>query len=346
MEKHKILVTGGTGYIGSHTSVELIQAGYELVIIDNLSNSSENALSGIKSITGVKPKFIQLDMRDEIAMKQLFETHPDITACIHFAALKAVGESHEKPLEYYDNNLKSLLNLLNQFPEHHPIKIVFSSSCTVYGNPDELPVSEQSPVKPAMSPYGNTKRIAEEILQDYVNSNNASCIALRYFNPIGAHPSGKIGELPQGIPNNLMPFITQTALGIRDELKIFGNDYNTSDGTCVRDYIDVVDLAKAHLIALERILNKKQTSNYEFFNLGTGKGVSVLEMVNHFQAVTQQKLNYKFAPRRAGDVPAVYADTTKANQVLGWKTEKSIEETIANAWKWEMNYRKQENHEK
>ncbi|MDA3910759.1 MAG: UDP-glucose 4-epimerase GalE [Bacteroidales bacterium] len=346
MKKHKILVTGGTGYIGSHTSVELIQAGYELVIIDNLSNSSEKVLSGIESITGTKPEFIQLDMRDEALMKQVFESHPDISACIHFAALKAVGESHEKPLEYYDNNLKSLLNLLKFFPEHHPVKIVFSSSCTVYGNPDELPVSEQSPIKPAMSPYGNTKRIAEEILQDYVSSTKAACIALRYFNPIGAHPSGIIGELPQGVPNNLMPFITQTALGVRETLQIFGKDYDTPDGTCVRDYIDVLDLAKAHVIALERILNKNQETNYEFFNLGTGKGVSVLEMVNHFQDVTAQKLNYKFAPRRAGDVPSVYADTTKANQILGWKAEKSIAETIANAWKWEMNYRKQENHEK
>jgi UDP-glucose 4-epimerase len=346
MKKQKILVTGGTGYIGSHTSVELIQAGYELVIIDNLSNSSEAVLNGIEEITGIMPVFVKLDMRDEASMQQLFESHPDISACIHFAALKAVGESHEKPLAYYENNLKSLLNLLQAFPKDKAAKIVFSSSCTVYGNPDDLPVSEQSPVKTAMSPYGNTKRIAEEILQDYVNSAEASCIALRYFNPIGAHPSGKIGELPQGVPNNLMPFITQTALGIRETLQIFGKDYDTPDGTCVRDYIDVVDLAKAHVIALERMLNEKQDADYEFFNLGTGKGVSVLEMVTHFQNVTSQSLNYKFAPRRSGDVPAVYADTKKANQVLGWKAEKSIDETIANAWKWEMNYRKQENHEK
>ncbi|MEA1873609.1 MAG: UDP-glucose 4-epimerase GalE [Bacteroidota bacterium] len=346
MRKQKILVTGGTGYIGSHTCVELINRGYELVIIDNLSNSSEKVLHGIESITGTKPEFIKLDMRNEESMKRLFQSHTDISAVIHFAALKAVGESHEKPLAYYDNNLVSLINLLKTYSNSNQPKIVFSSSCTVYGDPDDLPVSEQSPIKPAMSPYGNTKRIAEEILQDYVKSQKAACIALRYFNPIGAHPSGKIGELPQGVPNNLMPFITQTALGIRDELKIFGNDYNTTDGTCVRDYIDVVDLSKAHVTALKRMLNKNQESSYEVFNLGTGKGVSVLEMVNHFQEVTNQKLNYKFAPRREGDVPSVYADTEKANQVLGWKAEKSIIETIANAWKWEMNYRKQENHEK
>jgi len=346
MEKQKILVTGGTGYIGSHTSVELIQAGYELVIIDNLSNSSKQVLTGIESITGILPTFIKLDMRDEASMQKLFQTHSDISAVIHFAALKAVGESHKKPLTYYDNNLVSLINLLKTFPTSNLPKIVFSSSCTVYGNPNDLPVSEQAAIKPAMSPYGNTKRIAEEILQDYINSTKAACIALRYFNPIGAHPSGKIGELPQGIPNNLMPFITQTALGIRDELNIFGNDYNTPDGTCIRDYIDVVDLAKAHVIALQRMLNEKQMSNYEVFNLGKGKGVSVMEMVNYFQEVTNQKLNYKFAPRRVGDVPSVYADTTKANQILGWKAKKSIVETIANAWKWEMNYRKQENHEK
>jgi UDP-glucose 4-epimerase len=249
-------------------------------------------------------------------------------------------------LEYYDNNLKSLLNLLIEFPADKPMKIVFSSSCTVYGDPDELPVSEETPIKPAMSPYGNTKRIAEEILQDYVKNSDNACIALRYFNPVGAHPSGIIGELPQGIPNNLMPFITQTALGVRDELKIFGNDYDTPDGTCIRDYIDVVDLAKAHVIAVERMLNGKQAANYEFFNIGTGRGVSVLEMVNHFEDITEKALNYSFAARREGDIPSVYADTSKANQILGWKAEKNIAETIANAWKWEMTYRKNEKNEK
>lgn len=346
MKKQKILVTGGTGYIGSHTSVELIQSGYELVIVDNLSNSSEAVLTGIESITGTKPQFIKLDMRNDKRMHELFQAHSDIAAVIHFAALKAVGESHEKPLEYYDNNIVSLINLLKAFPQKNKPKVVFSSSCTVYGNPEDLPVSEKAPIKPAMSPYGNTKRIAEEILQDYVEATKATCIALRYFNPIGAHPSGKIGELPHGIPNNLMPFITQTALGIRDELKIFGKDYNTPDGTCIRDYIDVVDLAKAHVIALERIIHGACDSNYEVFNLGTGKGVSVMEMVNHFQNITDKKLNYKFASRRAGDVPSVYADTAKANEVLGWKAEKSIKETILNAWKWEINYRKNLKHEK
>ena len=342
MKTTKILVTGGTGFIGSHTCVELIEAGFKLVIIDNLSNSSENTLDGIEEITGVRPDFVKLDMRNQEDMLALAEKHPDIEACIHFAAFKAVGESHEKPLLYYDNNLKSLINLLIAFPK---VKLVFSSSCTVYGDPDELPVSETSPIKPAMSPYGNTKRIAEEILKDSVEKSDNTCIALRYFNPIGAHPSGLIGELPQGIPNNLLPFITQTALGVREELKIFGKDYDTPDGTCIRDYIDVVDLAKAHVIALKRMLNNKQISDYEMFNLGTGKGVSVLEMVKQFEKITKQDLNYSFAPRRTGDVPSVYADTKMANEVLGWKAEKILEETLTNAWRWEMNYRKKENHE-
>jgi UDP-glucose 4-epimerase len=344
---HKILVSGGTGYIGSHTCVALIEAGYQPIIIDNLSNSSLQSLEGIKQITGVKPEFMQIDMRHEVDLAKAFGLHPDISACIHFAAFKAVGESHEKPLLYYDNNLKSLINLLNTFPKEKRQFIVFSSSCTIYGNPDDLPVSEESAIKPAMSPYGNTKRISEEILQDYIRANeNANCISLRYFNPIGAHPSGLIGELPQGIPNNLMPFVTQTALGIRDELKIFGNDYETPDGTCIRDYIDVNDLATAHVIAIDRLLNQKNQTRFEYFNLGTGKGVSVLELVTKFETVTKLKLNYRFAPRRAGDVPVVYANTQKANKILGWQAEKSIEETIASAWKWENNYRnKIENHE-
>lgn len=347
MKRQKILVTGGTGYIGSHTVVELIENNYEVLIIDNLFNSSIEVLSGIEEITGTKPTFVKLDMKDDEAMKQLFIDHPDIDACIHFAAYKAVGESHQKPLDYYDNNLISLMNLLKY--HNNDIQLVFSSSCTIYGDPDELPVSENCKIKPAMSPYGNTKRIAEEILSDFIGSKDAArCISLRYFNPIGAHPSGLIGELPQGIPNNLMPFITQTAFGIRDELKIFGKDYDTPDGTCIRDYIDVVDLAKAHVVAINRLLEDKTESAYEFFNLGTGRGVSVLEMVTSFENVSKIKLNYTFADRRVGDVPVVFAETTKANTVLGWTANNSIDETIANAWKWETNYRNKilQNHEK
>ncbi len=345
MKKTKILVTGGTGYIGSHTAVELINAGFEVVIIDNFSNSTPVSLDGIEKICGTRPYFHELDMRKESDIRTLFREHPDISACIHFAAFKAVGESHEKPLMYYDNNLKSLMNLLSEMTGTGAKNLVFSSSCTVYGNPDVLPVDEEAKIKEAMSPYGNTKRISEEIIRDVVNTGGMNCIALRYFNPIGAHPRGEIGELPQGIPNNLMPFITQTALGIRDELKIFGNDYDTPDGTCIRDYIDVVDLAKAHVIAVERLLGKQNESPYEYFNLGTGRGVSVLEMVKTFEKVAGMKLRYCIADRRTGDVPVVYADTEKANKILGWKAEKTLEETIASAWNWEVKYRKSNQYE-
>jgi UDP-glucose 4-epimerase len=340
MGKRKILVTGGLGYIGSHTTVELMENGYDVVIIDNLSNSDISVLDGIKKITGTKPVFYEFDLKDKEAVKSCLHDHPGIDAIIHFAAYKAVGESHDKPLDYYQNNIVSLLNLLDLMPLLKDKQFVFSSSCTVYGNPDKLPVDESAPFKPALSPYGNTKRISEEILSDICQTDsNIKTISLRYFNPIGAHPSAHIGERPQGIPNNLMPFITQTALGIRNELKIFGNDYNTPDGTNIRDYINVVDLARAHVTALKRILENQQESNYEFFNLGTGKGVSVLEMVKSFERVSGNKLNYAFANRRPGDVPVVYADTTKANGILGWKARKSLDETIRSAWEWEKKLR-------
>ncbi|MFO7790421.1 MAG: UDP-glucose 4-epimerase GalE [Bacteroidales bacterium] len=339
MSKEKILVTGGLGYIGSHTVVELHNAGYDVVVIDNLYNSSLNVLDGIESITGKKPWFYKLDLKNKADVQTCLTENPDIQAVIHFAAYKAVGESHEKPLDYYENNLASLLNLLKSLPEKAK-QLVFSSSCTVYGDPDDLPVTEKAPFKPAMSPYGNTKRIAEEILMDTCRADKSmNAVSLRYFNPIGAHPSGKIGEMPQGVPNNLMPFITQTAFGIRDELKIFGDDYDTPDGTCIRDYIHVVDLAKAHVIAVQRMVKGEQDTNYEFFNLGTGKGVSVLDMVNSFERVSGQKLNYSIADRRAGDVPVVYADTAKANKVLGWTAESSLDDTIRSAWEWEKKVR-------
>ncbi|MGC9330587.1 MAG: UDP-glucose 4-epimerase GalE, partial [Bacteroidales bacterium] len=326
MKKTKILVTGGLGYIGSHTTVELMENGYDVVIIDNLSNSYISVLEGIQKITGTKPLFYKLDLQDKAAVKSCLQEHPDIEAVIHFAAYKSVSESHEKPLTYYQNNIISLMNLLDLLALIKNKQVVFSSSCTVYGNPDHLPVDESAPFKPALSPYGNTKRIAEEILMDVCRADNSyACISLRYFNPIGAHPSAHIGERPQGVPNNLMPFVTQTAMGIRKELKIFGDDYETPDGTCIRDYINVVDLARAHVIAVERMQNQKQESNYEYFNLGTGKGVSVLEMVKSFERVSGNKVNYTVANRRPGDVPVVYADTAKANNVLGWKAQASID---------------------
>jgi len=340
MSKQKILVTGGLGYIGSHTVVELINAGFEVVVMDNLYNSGMEVLDGIESITGVRPVFLKEDLRNTAAIEACFDAHPDRQAAIHFAAYKAVGESHEKPLDYYENNLTSLTNLMRVMSEKDRKSLVFSSSCTVYGDPDKLPVTEKAPFKPAMSPYGNTKRIAEEIMQDVCRADEAfNAISLRYFNPIGAHPSGEIGEMPQGIPNNLMPFITQTAFGIRDELKIFGDDYDTPDGTCIRDYIHVVDLAKAHVIAVQRMVKGEQDKNYEYFNLGTGKGVSVLDMVNSFERVSGKKLNYSIADRRAGDVPVVYADTTKANKVLGWTAKSSLDDTIRSAWEWEKKVR-------
>ena len=331
-----ILVTGGTGYIGSHTVVELMNEGFDVVIIDNLSNSEKSVLDGIAEITGRRPYFEQFDICDKDKLDNFFKIYKKLDAIIHFAAYKAVGESVEKPLMYYQNNLDSLMNLLNGMIEYNVPHIVFSSSCTVYGEPDELPVTEQAPIKLANSPYGNTKQISEEIIKDTISVNpNLKAIALRYFNPIGAHSSTLIGELPIGIPNNLVPFITQTAIGIRNELKVFGDDYNTADGSAIRDYINVVDLAKAHVVSVKRMMEDKCKSNLEFFNLGTGKGSSVLEIVNAFENATGEKLNYKIVGRRTGDTESVYADTKFANEELGWKAEIGLEETLLSAWNWE-----------
>jgi len=325
----KILVTGGTGYIGSHTTVELQKSGYDVVIVDNLSNSSLDVLDNIEKITGKKPDFEEFDLADREKTDDFFRRNKDIVAIIHFAAFKAVGESVQKPLFYYRNNLVSLMNLLECQINYNIPNMVFSSSCTVYGQPEILPVTEQTPRKDAESPYGNTKRISEDILQETISVNpQLKGIALRYFNPIGAHHSALIGELPLGVPQNLVPFITQTAAGLRDELKIFGNDYNTSDGSAVRDYINVVDLANAHVIAIKRLLEKKNKKSYEVFNLGTGTGLSVLEVVTGFEKATGLKLNYKIVDRRPGDVEKIWADTTLANEELGWKAEKGLEETL------------------
>lgn len=336
----KILVTGGLGYIGSHTVVALQKSGYDVVVIDNLSNSSIDVLDRIESITGKRPLYQELELRDKPAVVSFFEKHKDLDGIIHFAASKAVGESMENPLLYYENNLNTLVYVLQECEKYQIGNFIFSSSCTVYGEPDSLPITEAAPVKPATSPYGNTKQIAEEILVDVCRvSETLNSIALRYFNPIGAHKSAEIGELPKGSPQNLVPFITQTAAGIREQLSVFGNDYPTEDGSNVRDYIHVVDLANAHVVALERLLNKKNTSNYEVFNIGTGRGSSVLEVVNAFEKVTNQKLNYKIVGRRPGDVVSVYADTTKANNELGWKAEKTMEDALESAWKWEKKVR-------
>ncbi|MFC2129677.1 UDP-glucose 4-epimerase GalE [Bacteroidota bacterium] len=335
-----ILVTGGTGYIGSHTVVELQEAGYQVVILDNLSNSYPEVIDSIEAITGKRPDFEKVDLKDQEATLAVYEKYPDIEAIIHFAALKAVGESVEIPLDYYKNNLDSLVHLLDGMRKHQVRHIVFSSSCTVYGEPDELPVTEQAPIKKANSPYGNTKQICEEILQDFRGPHpDINVISLRYFNPIGAHPSALIGELPIGVPNNLVPFITQTAIGLRKELKVFGDDYNTPDGSAVRDYINVVDLARAHVVAIERLLNGKNKEGFEIFNLGTGKGNSVFEVIKAFEKVSYMQLNYKVVARREGDVEQVYADTSYANEELGWKAEKDLEETLLTAWKWEQHYR-------
>lgn len=331
----KILVTGGTGYIGSHTVVELQAKDHEVVIVDNLSNSQIEVLGNITSISGIKPEFEKLDLSDREKTLDFFRRHSDIDAIIHFAAYKAVGESVEKPLMYYQNNLFSLVNILDGMIENNIETIVFSSSCTVYGQPEELPVSEDAPVQKAISPYGNTKQISEEIIGDTVHASKLRAILLRYFNPIGAHESAKIGELPLGVPNNLVPFITQTAIGIREQLKVFGDDYPTPDGTPIRDYIHVVDLAKAHVIAVDRMLEEKNKKNLEIFNLGTGNGYSVLEVINSFEKVTGEKLNYKIVDRRPGDVTEVWADTRFANKELGWKAEKGIDEMTLSAWKWE-----------
>ncbi len=332
----KVLVTGGTGFIGSHTVVELINKGYKTVIIDNLSNSKIEVLDSIEKITGTRPTFYQLDICDQVALSAMFDKESDIVSIIHFAASKAVGESVIKPLLYYRNNAVSLMNLLEEMIKRNISDIIFSSSCTVYGQPEKLPVTEQTPFQPAESPYGNTKQICEEILRDTSKANPAlRAIALRYFNPVGAHESALIGELPLGVPGNLVPFITQTAAGIRKELSIFGSDYNTPDGTAVRDYIHVVDLAKAHVIAVERLLEGKEKSNFEFFNIGTGIGFSVLAAVKKFEEVNDLKLNYKLVDRRPGDVEQIYADTSFANEELGWKAELGLEEMMRSAWEWQ-----------
>lgn len=336
----KILVTGGLGYIGSHTVVALQNNGYNVIVIDNLSNSAIDVLDRIASISGTRPEYQELELRDKPAVISFFAAHNDIAGIIHFAASKAVGESMENPLLYYENNLNTLVYVLQECEKHAIANFIFSSSCTVYGEPDSLPITESAPIKKATSPYGNTKQIAEEILIDLSRvSETLNTIALRYFNPIGAHKSAEIGELPKGSPQNLVPFITQTASGIRKELSVFGDDYPTEDGSCIRDYIHVVDLAKAHVVALERLLNKKNKENYEVFNIGTGRGSSVLEVVNAFERVTDQKLNYKIVDRRPGDVVSVYADTHKANNELGWKAEKTMEEALESAWKWEKKVR-------
>lgn len=338
--KGKILVTGGAGYIGSHTVVELQNAGYSVVAIDNLSNSTADSIDGIEKITGIRPVFEKLDCNDLEGLKSVFTKHPDIKGIIHFAASKAVGESVQKPLLYYRNNLNSLINLLDLMPQFGVENIVFSSSCTVYGEPDKNPIDEYAPVKPAESPYGNTKQINEEIIHDVVRSGaNVKSIILRYFNPVGAHPTAEIGELPNGVPQNLVPYITQTAIGIREQLSVFGDDYNTPDGSCIRDFINVVDLAKAHVIALDRMLGNKSADKVETFNLGTGVGVSVLELIKVFEKVSGQKLNYKIVGRRAGDIEKIWADPKHANEVLGWKSKETIEDTMASAWKWQLKLR-------
>ena len=336
----KILVTGGTGYIGSHTAVELINQGFEVVIVDNLSNSQERSLDGIEEITGVRPLFERFDLCDAEKLETFLRKYPDIDAVIHFAAYKSVGESVSQPLKYYHNNLVSLMNLLQAMKDHNIGGMVFSSSCTVYGQPDELPVTEQAPIQKAVSPYGNTKQISEEIIEDFLKAEPAlNAVALRYFNPIGAHPSGLIGELPLGVPENLVPYVTQTAIGIRKELKVFGDDYDTPDGSAIRDYLHVVDLAKAHIVAIRRILVGKQKKNYEVFNLGTGRGVSVFEIIHTFEEVTGVKVNYVVTDRRPGDIEKIWADPSYANKELGWKAESTLGEALLSAWKWEQHYR-------
>lgn len=337
----QILVTGGLGFIGSHTVVELQNEGFEVVIIDNLSNSSIEVLKGIEAITGKTPHFENIDLKDKAAVQDFFKRYNTIEGVIHFAASKAVGESVQNPLMYYENNINTLVYVLQELSKLPQQNFIFSSSCTVYGQADELPITENAPVKPAESPYGNTKQIGEEIIRDLCQVNsNFKGIALRYFNPIGAHKSAKIGELPIGVPQNLVPYITQTAVGLREQLSVFGNDYNTKDGTCIRDYIHVVDLAKAHVVALQRLLTAKNNANYEVFNLGTGKGSSVLEVITSFERVSGKTLNYKIVGRRAGDITAAYAETTKANNVLGWKTQLSLDDAMASAWQWEQRIRR------
>jgi UDP-glucose 4-epimerase len=340
--KPKILVAGGTGYIGSHTTVELQNAGYDVLIIDDLSNSNIEVLDGIERITGIRPEFIQLDLKDKEKTAEALKAHPGIKGIILFAASKAVGESVQKPLKYYRNNIVTLVNLLELMPENGIEGIVFSSSCTVYGQPDKenLPVTEEAPIKPAMSPYGNTKQINEEIIKDTIHSGAPfKSIILRYFNPIGAHPTAEIGELPNGVPQNLIPYLTQTAMGIRKELSVFGDDYDTPDGSCIRDYINVVDLAKAHVVAMDRMLGNKSEENVEIFNLGTGTGVSVLELINTFEKATGVKVPHKIVGRREGDIEKVWANPERANKVLGWTAKETLEDTLKSAWKWQEKLR-------
>lgn len=335
----KILVTGGLGFIGSHTVVELQNEGFEVVVIDNLSNSSADVIKGIVAITGKEPIFEKLDLREKASVQDFFKRHQDIKGVIHFAASKAVGESVINPLLYYENNISSLIYLLQELEKKEEAHFIFSSSCTVYGQADVMPIDENASIKPAMSPYGNTKQIGEEIITDVSKVSNINAILLRYFNPIGSHPSAEIGELPIGIPQNLVPFITQTGIGLRKELMVYGNDYPTSDGTCIRDYIHVVDLAKAHVVALQRLLEHKNTAKIEIFNLGTGVGSSVLEVISSFEKVSGKPFPYKIVDRREGDVTMAYASTEKANKVLGWKTESSLDQAIESAWKWEQKVR-------
>ncbi|MFN4026475.1 MULTISPECIES: UDP-glucose 4-epimerase GalE [Flavobacterium] len=335
----KVLVTGGLGFIGSHTVVELHNAGFEAVIIDNLSNSSISVLDGIERIIGYKPFFQNIDLRDKAAVQQFFAQHKDVVGVIHFAASKAVGESVENPLLYYENNLNTLVYILQELSQIPEANFIFSSSCTVYGQAEKMPITEDASVQPAMSPYGNTKQIGEEIITDTAKVTNINAILLRYFNPVGAHPSAEIGELPNGVPQNLVPFITQTGMGLRQQLSVYGNDYPTPDGTAIRDYIHVVDLAKAHVVALQRLLDKQNAEKVETFNLGTGKGSSVLEVIQAFEKVSGQKLPYQIVGRREGDITSAYANTDKANTVLGWKAELTLEESLASAWKWEQKIR-------
>ena len=340
--KKKILVAGGTGYIGSHTSVELINAGDEVVIIDDLSNSNIEVLDGIEKITGVRPAFVQLDLKDKEGTRKALEAHTGINGIILFAASKAVGESVQMPLKYYRNNIVTLLNLLELMPEFGIEGIVFSSSCTVYGQPTpvNLPVTENAPIQPALSPFGNTKQINEEIIRDTIHAGAPfKSIILRYFNPIGAHPSAEIGELPNGVPQNLIPYLTQTAIGVRKELSVFGDDYNTPDGSCIRDYINIVDLAKAHVIAMDRMLQGKSAEAVEYFNLGTGRGVSVLELINTFEETTGVKVPHKIVGRREGDIEKVWANPERANKVLGWTAKETLADTLASAWKWQLRLR-------
>lgn len=335
----KIVVTGGLGFIGSHTVVELQNEGFEVVIIDDLSNSSLKVLDGITNITGINTAFEKLDLRDKLKVEDFFKRHNDISGVIHFAASKAVGESVGNPLLYYENNINALVYLLQELQKKPEANIIFSSSCTVYGQAEKMPITEDASIQTAMSPYGNTKQIGEEIITDVTKVTNINAILLRYFNPIGAHPSAEIGELPMGVPQNLVPFITQTGFGLRQELSVYGDDYPTPDGTCIRDYIHVVDLAKAHVIALKRLLDKKNVEKVETFNLGTGTGSSVLEVIQSFEKVSGKKLPYKIVPRREGDITSAYANTDKANNVLGWKAISTLDEAMASAWKWEQKIR-------